>query len=188
MFRSVNSTENVREYGGAQEQPAYSAVTGLPEKIITDGKERWTVNSEGKPIAQDEQGVRNFWKWFGDSKVVDDQGRPLVVYHGTVADFSSFSSGAKSWVTPVKNYASEYAGSEEGSKIMALFARIENPFDYGFRNSRTEVKLSDLVDRARRGVTDSFKNKVISREQGLELFEKLVDVEDTESGAFKPAW
>lgn len=29
--------------------------------------------------------------WFNDSKVVDDQGRPLVVYHGTGAVFSSFS-------------------------------------------------------------------------------------------------
>lgn len=25
----------------------------------------------------------NFWKWFGNSKVVDEQGRPLVVYHGS---------------------------------------------------------------------------------------------------------
>lgn len=32
----------------------------------------------------------NFWKWFGNSKVVDDQGNPLVVYHGTDQDFSIF--------------------------------------------------------------------------------------------------
>jgi hypothetical protein len=25
----------------------------------------------------------SFYKWFGDSKVVDDQGKPLVVYHAT---------------------------------------------------------------------------------------------------------
>jgi hypothetical protein len=24
-----------------------------------------------------------FWKWFGDSKVVDEHGQPLVVWHGT---------------------------------------------------------------------------------------------------------
>lgn len=33
-----------------------------------------------------------FRKWFGDSKVVDAQGRPLVVYHGTQADFNVFES------------------------------------------------------------------------------------------------
>ena len=34
----------------------------------------------------------NFVKWFGDSKVVDEKGEPLVVYHGTDAksDFDSF--------------------------------------------------------------------------------------------------
>ncbi len=28
-----------------------------------------------------------FWKWFGDSKVVDSKGKPLVVWHGTNSDF-----------------------------------------------------------------------------------------------------
>ena len=58
--------------------------------IIIDGKLRSTVNSKGLPIAQTEEGIRNFWKWFGDSKVVDEQGRPLIVYHGTNQDFDEF--------------------------------------------------------------------------------------------------
>lgn len=57
----------------------------LPETIEIDGKQRSTVNSEGQPLAATEEGVRAFWAWFGDSKVVDAQGRPLVVYHGTPA-------------------------------------------------------------------------------------------------------
>jgi hypothetical protein len=32
-----------------------------------------------------------FKKWFGDSKVVDENGEPLVVYHGTASDFSKFA-------------------------------------------------------------------------------------------------
>jgi hypothetical protein len=32
-----------------------------------------------------------FKQWFGDSKVVDKKGDPLVVYHGTAYDFSEFS-------------------------------------------------------------------------------------------------
>ena len=31
-----------------------------------------------------------FKRWFGNSKVVDADGKPLVVYHGTTADFSEF--------------------------------------------------------------------------------------------------
>lgn len=62
----------------------------LPETIEIDGVERSTLNSEGQPLAATEEGVRAFWAWFGDSKVVDADGRPLVVYHGTAADFEAF--------------------------------------------------------------------------------------------------
>jgi len=31
-----------------------------------------------------------FKRWFGDSKVVDENGKPLVVYHGTNRDFDAF--------------------------------------------------------------------------------------------------
>jgi hypothetical protein len=37
-----------------------------------------------------------FKKWFGDSKVVDEDGNPLVVYHGTNEKFSVFESGRTS--------------------------------------------------------------------------------------------
>lgn len=37
----------------------------------------------------------NFKKWFGESKVVDESGAPLVVYHGTdsLVDFTQFATG-----------------------------------------------------------------------------------------------
>ncbi len=48
------------------------------------------VNSANRPIAFTEEGVRNFWKWFGRSKVVDKEGCPRVVFHGTKQDFKSY--------------------------------------------------------------------------------------------------
>ncbi len=41
-----------------------------------------------------------FWAWFRSSRVVDDQGRPLIVYHGTpvVRDFAEFSVEGPPWV------------------------------------------------------------------------------------------
>jgi len=50
-----------------------------PNTILINGVSRSTLNSNGKPIANSEEGIRNFWKWFGDSKAVDAEGRPLVV-------------------------------------------------------------------------------------------------------------
>lgn len=62
----------------------------LGRTINIDGVDRPTQNSNGKPIAQTEEGLRRFWRWFGDSKVVDAEGRPLVVYHGTAYKFDAF--------------------------------------------------------------------------------------------------
>ena len=47
-------------------------------------------NSLGEPISNDPQVLQNFWNWFDGSKVVDEKGRPLVVYHGTKDTFDIF--------------------------------------------------------------------------------------------------
>lgn len=63
------------------------------ETINIDGKERTVYNSNGERIAKSEPALRNFYKWFGDSKVVDEQGRPLAVYHATDSKFDIFEKG-----------------------------------------------------------------------------------------------
>jgi hypothetical protein len=67
----------------------------LPARaFVESGKGRPT---EGKPAAMREPAEAPptasaaFKKWFGDSKVVDENGDPLVVYHGTASDFSEFA-------------------------------------------------------------------------------------------------
>jgi predicted nucleotidyltransferase len=50
-------------------------------------------NSDDQPITNDPQALANFWRWFQGSKVVDDEGRPQVRYHGTSHDFQSFDRG-----------------------------------------------------------------------------------------------
>jgi hypothetical protein len=46
---------------------------------------------EGAPAKAPPTDSAAFKKWFGDSKVVDENGEPLVVYHGTASDFSEFA-------------------------------------------------------------------------------------------------
>lgn len=70
--------------------PGGYAQKELPAAIEVNGVQRPTSNSEGRPLAATEEGVRNFWEWFGDSKTVDADGRPLELYHGTTADFTQF--------------------------------------------------------------------------------------------------
>jgi activator of 2-hydroxyglutaryl-CoA dehydratase len=74
----------------------------------------------------------NFWKWFGDSKVVDDKGKPLVVYHGTSSDFGVFGStygyykDAYYFSTTTK-YAEHITKMKSSDKhsIMPVYLKIE---------------------------------------------------------------
>lgn len=82
-----------------------------------------------------------FKNWFGDSKVVDENGDPLVVYHGTSTDFTVFdkdkvgynyreSEGGGFFFTQKKRSAENYAylssGGKEGN-VVNVYIKIENP-------------------------------------------------------------
>lgn len=115
--------------GAAQHSMAASSKT-----INVDGVTRPTTNSNGKPIAQTEEGLRNFWRWFGDSKVVDKNGKPLVVYHGTESDFDSFDQnkvkttklGSGFYFAKDPETANLYAGFS-GSNVVPVYLRMERP-------------------------------------------------------------
>ncbi len=70
-----------------------------------------------------------FKKWFGDSKVVDKNGEPLVVYHGTHGDFNEFEPGRAGamYFTEDTTYARSY-----GSRLVPVYLSIQ--------------KLADLTD------------------------------------------
>ncbi|NBW10109.1 MAG: hypothetical protein EBR82_18985 [Caulobacteraceae bacterium] len=71
----------------------------------------------------------NFKNWFTGSKVVDESGAPLRVYHGTSKDkiFSSFTESAKgSWFTTDPETASEYAKNNDSQRIVTDYrGRLE---------------------------------------------------------------
>jgi len=74
-----------------------------------------------------------FANWFGESKVKDANGAPLVVYHGGLK-FDSFRDSPESGahyasedVGVAEGYASQY--SETKSEIKPLYIRLENPLD-----------------------------------------------------------
>jgi hypothetical protein len=126
------------------------------ETIVVDGKERPVYNSEKdengnyKRIAKSAEALTNFWRWFGDSKVVDEQGRPLVVYHGTPSgDFDTFYED--SYFTADKEYADSYQHPSTSAtwtgkkttapKTFAVYLRINNPF------TTTEKTAKDIFEK-----------------------------------------
>lgn len=75
----------------------------------------------------------NFWKWFGSSKVVDGNNKPLVVYHGTTNDFEKFKG--KIMYFSGSKYASDFAQkqglakNDTGGSVMPVYLSIERPLD-----------------------------------------------------------
>ncbi len=52
------------------------------------------AKAETVPEVADNIDTPEFRKWFGDSKVVDESGKPLVVYHGAEnGDYTAFDPG-----------------------------------------------------------------------------------------------
>ena len=99
---------------------------GRDQRIgISGGTEEVTQHS-----LRDQTETPEFKRWFGNSKVVDEDGNPLVVYHGTDADFNAFDmtkgranmdiQGA--FFSPYEIDAAGY-----GSNVRAFYLKIENP-------------------------------------------------------------
>jgi len=82
-----------------------------------------------------------FKSWFGDSKVVDAEGNPLVMYHGSMtAGLTEITPGRDepgAWFTRSIEYANSYAKSQDG-EIYKVYLNSKNPltvtFDY--RNNK----------------------------------------------------
>ena len=107
-------------------------VNTYTEKTINiNGVERPTTNSNGDRIAKTVEGLQAFYEWFGDSKVVDEQGRPLVVYHGTNTEFDSFDK--KLLGTTTLAYSAKqgffFTDSEEVANSYGDYAAIYQPIN-----------------------------------------------------------
>ena len=65
-----------------------------PERASVLAKQPIRESVTDEPVGQTKKQTESpeFKKWFGNSKVVDKQGKPLVMYHGTKADFTEFKS------------------------------------------------------------------------------------------------
>jgi chorismate mutase len=103
--------------------------------------ERQTARGEvrsSRRTATEQTKTEAFKKWFSNSVVVDENGDPLVVYHGTNAknDFAEFRPKPKSGnqiafgihFTPNAKFASEYA-KQNGGRIYPVYLSIQNPLD-----------------------------------------------------------
>lgn len=112
----------------------------MPDKIEVDGKMRPTKNNFGRFIADTEEKVRNFYKWFGNSQVTDTQGRPLVVYHGSYDKFTAFNDNLN-FFSENEYVASSYGDNET---LYPVYLKLENPLDL---RGKTHVRNIAYTDK-----------------------------------------
>jgi diguanylate cyclase (GGDEF)-like protein len=121
-------------------------LAAINESVISlPNPSRQTEESGTEPLNETKRNTATaaFKKWFGKSKVVDEGGEPLVVYHGTDKYFTKFKThegaggelGAGAYFTNNPETAGVYgeeAESEDyrsGARILPVYLSLQNPLD-----------------------------------------------------------
>lgn len=154
---------NVNESGSIDDHLEYlDRLEPKYQKVDTAGAE-----NNQTALAQQEwkkKGTESpyFKKWFGDSKVVDENGKPLVVYHGTNVEFDTFEIDYPAYAAG--NFKGAYfvdnvhEAKDYGNNVKAVYVKIENPLignpyeEYAkakgidYRENFFNIKKADVED------------------------------------------
>jgi len=102
------------------------------------------VNLRFENVTESQQFKRFFGDWQNNpkkaSKVVNDDGTPKIVYHGTNKDFTIFnSSNGTYWFSESYDYAESMAEERGSDKVMQAYLDMRKPY----RAKLPEGKFSD---------------------------------------------
>lgn len=152
--------------------PEMAALLAQIKKDLRDANEVLRMVAK-PPVPQTE--TEAFKKWFGDSKVVDSNGKPLVVYHGTTHDFDAFDPdranienhfGKGIYLTDsptdvAENYAGEGPDLTQRIEREAeiIFQDLDKDYDYG----------TPAYDRAMAKARAEAKRKIAGPSEGMTM-------------------
>ena len=135
-----------------------------------------------------------FRRWFGDSKVVNADGTPMVVYHGTAtrADFDTFSrtddGGYHFGTAAAASERADVSSLEMPQRVMPVYLAIKNPLTV--EDQGGWEAWSDVIDRAKRQGYDGIRYRNVEEDAGSESWiafrpEQIKSVANR--GTFDPA-
>lgn len=183
----IEARDNANEFESAIVDAGYDgyAVPNMGMMVILNHdvpvKYQGTVSEVNKASLKAPE-TPAFKRFFGDSKITDKNGEPMVMYHATNSDFNVFNRsddgklGEGIYSTSIPQYANEFAPK---GNIMPLFVHAENPFlinvtrgDKAF-NERFSGDINKAMVKAVADFTDG-KTRLMDLEgnQVRELFEK----------------
>lgn len=167
----IKASDIVYENGGIRLK---SQTGGGETRILADS----SVNVEGKQQlllqeAYDSDGKADintpeFKAWFGDSKVVDEKGRPKTYWHGSLWNFDRFKQHNGDYnFSPDERFAYNYAeskafeqGIDNDVTVYPVYIKAEKPFD---SNNAEDI---DFVKK----ITEGKKIRVFGNEKTQEEF------------------
>jgi len=104
-------------------------------------------------------------QWFEGSKLVDDTGAPLKLYHGTTKDVKNLKSskdgslGAGIYLTPDPAFASRYAEAE-GGNVLPVITNLKNPLVINTEMGKTDPMIQALTQL---GVTEEKASDIVEK-------------------------
>lgn len=155
--------------GTPKERPA-----SYGESRLAKLRRRRGENQHGVSMAVTE--TPEFRQWFGDSKVLDDNGTPQILYHATGEEFKEFrnpyaESGITMFTTDPEYSNLHISGYGRGAQSMPVYVRAERPLDLRSipsRRSDAREKLRFILEDSVENGTDEQKsavNQIIPRLQ-----------------------
>jgi site-specific DNA-cytosine methylase len=128
------------EAAGAVQKPA-----GVPEAAQRAGVPLANIKPRVATSLRAQTQIPAFQQWFGDSKVVDENGEPLVVYHGTGFDFDVFEGARKGTEKAyffakspelASGFALTSAAAYDGNaNVMPVYLTIKNPLVIDYKGN-----------------------------------------------------
>ena len=156
LVRGLRELENYLESIGAD----VSTMTNAQIKARMERSAAQEVAAQYDQGA-DQTGAEAFKRWFGDSKVVDAEGKPLVVYHGTARDFAEFRKGSGGKGQRADTDGAIFFGGDpravdffarmesrrsgEGERVLPVYLRLTNPIEHDFDKSEKSVEVSQAL-------------------------------------------
>lgn len=133
-----------------------------------DDSGKWTDGGSSGKVSQ--TSTPAFKKWFSKSKVVDGDGKPLRVFHGTSGDFKEFTQGFKGAGGPDADQGFFFATSPDAAAeftyregdmkgiIMPVYLSIKNPatIDAAGEEYHDLVKWREAMVQAKEDGHDGF--------------------------------
>lgn len=141
-----------------------------------------------------------FKRWFKGSQVINADGKPLMVYHGTRGDFSEFDPlrtgtasdagwyGSGFYFTPDPTTASTYAANRDsdgfgfermregsdnaGANVIPAYVSLQNPYDWRSENTRGLYQNSPEASVRKRAELEALGH------DGVLVFRDIIQIPD----------